>query len=228
MATTRRRALLNIAAGSASLAFARGPARAAASKDPLPRTKDYIVALVRSSAADPKSRPVQKIEPAILKPDPKSSPDNALVFDHFVGDLHLRYVFDDPQFAVFLHAKDLKRLGVDRAELPALVVTNFRRLYPNLTVAYPDPGLGVVTQGGNLEPCILLDGAFWQRQEQSMGKELIVTVPSTDEVIFTSREPKQNIELLKHLAVQRYEAAGKRAVSRTVFLWRFYRWQVLA
>lgn len=228
MLMNRRKALLHIGAGGAAFALAPG-ARGAASKDPLPRTRDYVVALVRSHpAVDAKTRPVQKIEPVIANPDPKSAPDNALVFDHFVGDLHLRYVFDDPQFMLALRVRDLKRLGVDRAELPELVVTNYRRLYPKLDVVRPDQWLGLVTQGGELEPCVMLDGAFWQRQMKAFGGPLIAAVPSAHEVYFAPREPKQNVELLKHLAILHHEKAGKRAVSRTVFLWRNFRWQVVA
>jgi hypothetical protein len=224
----RRTALARIGVAGAALTTPAVAARAA-SLDPLPRTKDYVVALVRSHPAiDPKSRPVQAIEPVVMKADPKSAPENMPIFDHFVGDLHLRYVFDDPQFTLFLRGHDMKRLGIDRDELPALVVANFRRLYPELTVAHPDPGLGVLRNGGTLEPCALLDARFWDRQQQTIGKELIAIVPSTDEVIFTSREPIRNIERLKRLAMQRYEAGGKRAVSRTVFAWRNYRWEVLA
>ena len=220
---------MQAASGSALLAL--GPTWAAAraqSKDPLPRTKDYVVALVRSHpAADPKSRPVQRIEPAVST-DPKTSPENTLLYDHFVGDLHLRYAFDDPQFTVYLHGRDLKRLGLRREELPALVVANYRRLYPKLTVVHPDRWLGLVTQGGELEPCIMLDGAFWQRQMKTIGGELIAVVPSATEVYFTPREPRANVELLKHLAILNFEKAGKRGVSRTVFAWRNFRWQVEA
>ena len=228
MLMDRRKTLSRIGAGAAALALAPG-ARGAGSKDPLPRTRDYVVALVRSHPdVDAKTRPVQKIEPVIAKPDPGSAPDNALVFDHFVGDLHLRYVFDDPQFMLALRVRDLKRLAIDRAELPTLVVTNYRRLYPKLTVVRPDQWLGLGTQGGELEPCIMLDGAFWQRQMKAFGAELIAAVPSAQEVYFAPREPKQNLELLKHLAILHHEKAGKRAVSRTVFLWRNFRWQVVA
>ena len=226
---TTRRDLLRMTGSAAGLALAGAGARAGESRDPYPRTKDYIVALVRSHpGADPKLRPVQKIEPVAVQLPPNSSPDSAPVIDHFVGDLRLYYVFDDPQFTVVVHAKDLKRLGVKREELPALVAANFRRIYPDMTIFHPEPGLGVLTKGGSLEPCALLDGALWDRQQRAINKEIIVVVPSRDEVIFTSREPKQNIELLKHLAVQRYDAAGKRAVSRTVFAWRFYKWEVVA
>ena len=224
----RRRRLLGLASGASLLTCVPGAAQAQ-SKDPLPRTRDYIVALVRSHPGiDPKWRAVQKIEPIVSKPDPKSSPDNALVFDHFVGDLHLRYVFEDPQFMLAVRVRDLKRLGIERDELPALVVTNYRRLYPKLSVVHPDRWLGLVTDGGELEPCIMLDGAFWERQVKAFGGPLIAAVPSAREVYFTPREPRQNVELLKHLAILHHEKAGKRAVSRTVFAWQNYRWEVLA
>src|SRR5688572_2181167 len=195
MVMNRRGALAALASGGAMVALPR--TSAAQSKDPLPRTRDYIVALVRSHpGVDPQLRPVQKIEPVLAKPDPKSSPDNALVFDHFVGDLHLRYVFEDPQFMLAVRARDLKRLEVPREELPALVVTNFRRLYPKLAVVRPDRWLGLVIQGGELEPCVMLDGAFWQRHVKEFGGELIAAVPSAHEVYFAPRLPKANIELL--------------------------------
>ena len=57
----------------------------------------------------------------------------APLFDHFVGDLHLRYVFDDPKFMIALSGHDLKRLGVAREELVTLATANFRRLYPKLS-----------------------------------------------------------------------------------------------
>src|SRR5688572_12276792 len=223
-----RRSFLRAAAAGAVAATAGAGVRAGESKDPLPRTKDYIVALVRSTGGDPKVRPAQRIEPVEFKPDPKSSPDNELVFDHFVGDLHLRYVFEDPQFMLALRLRDLKRLSVERSELPTLALANFKRLYPKLAVAWPDRWLGVVGGGGELEPCVMLDGSFWNAQAKAFQNEVIAAVPSVNEVYFAPREPKQNIELLKHLAILHSEKAGKRAVSRTVFVWRLFRWEVLA
>ena len=107
------------------------------------------------------------------------------------------------------------------------MVSNLRLLYPKLTVLRPEPSLGVVAHGGQLEPCVMLDGAFWERQRASFGGDLIATAPSKDSVVFTTREPRQNLELLRHLAVQAYEKAGPHALSRTVFAWRNWRWEVV-
>ena len=163
-----------------------------------------------------------------MKTESSEAANAAPLFDHFVGDLHLRYVFDDPKFMIALRGHDLKRLGVAREELATLAIANFRRLYPKLTVIRPEPLLGVVTQGGQLEPCVMLDGAFWERQSASFNGELIASAPARDTVVFTTREPRQNVELLKHLAVLAYEKAGPQALSRTVFAWRYWRWEVVA
>ena len=191
--------------------------------------REKLVALVRARPnMDPKTRPTQKIEPVELTPEPGNPVDNLPIFDHFVGDLHLRYVFDDERFVQAVRGRDLQRLKLDRKSLPALVVTNYRRLYPDLSVIQPEPGMGAVIKGGQLEPTILLDADFWDEQEKRIGGPLIAAVPQRDMVIFTRSEPKQNIELLKHRVVLAFEKAGERALSRTVLAWREKRWEVVA
>ena len=222
-----RRSFLEIASATATLALAGGAQRDAYAQAAAPAL-DRIVALVRSQPGiDPKLRPVQKIEAVVMKPEAGVLPDDVPVFDHFVGDLHLRYVFDDPKFMQGLRTGDLKKLRIDRAKLPALVFRNFRRLYPDLTVRRPEPSLGVLAKGGGLEPCMMLDSTFWERERAQYRGDLIAAVPARDLVMFTAREPRQNVELLKHLVVNMYEKAGPKAVSRTVFLWRLFRWEVL-
>ncbi|HEX2824764.1 MAG TPA: hypothetical protein VHP37_00345 [Burkholderiales bacterium] len=218
----RREALLSLAAAGAAVAW---PRPAAAQQHP----REKLVALVRArSNVDPKTRPIQKIEPVELTPEPGNTVDNLPVFDHFVGDLHLRYVFDDERFVQAVRGRDLKRLKLDRKALPALVVENYRKLYPDLSVIQPYAGMGAVIKGGQLEPTILLDADFWDEQEKRIGAALIVAAPQRDMVVFTRFEPKQNIELLKHRAVLAYEQAGERALSRTILAWRQKRWEVVA
>ena len=220
----RRDALLTLASTGAALTLG-APRRALAQQHP----REKLVALVRGRPnVDPKTRPVQKIEAVELKPEPGNSVDNLPVFDHFVGDLHLRYVFDDERFVQAVRGRDLQRLKLDRKDLPALVVANYRRLYPDLSVIQPEPGVGAVIKGGQLEPTILLDADFWGEQEKRIGGPLIAAVPERDTVIFVRSEPRQNIELLKHRVVLAFDRAGDRAVSRTILAWREKRWEVVA
>ena len=195
---------MQLASGTALFAVIPAVHRAAAQESGS-RSRDRIVALVRThKGADAKSRPLQKIEPVAMKAESGEAALAAPLFDHFVGDLHLRHVFDDPKFMIALRGHDLKRLGIARDELVTLAAANFRRLYPKLTVLRPEPSLGVVAHGGELEPTVMLDGAFWEKQAAAFGGPLIACAPARDAVVFTTREPRQNLELLRHLAVQAY------------------------
>jgi hypothetical protein len=218
----RRDALLSLSATALGAGLSRP---AVAQQHP----REKLVALVRARPnVDPKTRPVQKIEPVELTPEPGNSADNLPIFDHFVGDLHLRYVFDDERFVQAVRGRDLARLRLDRKALPALVVENYRKLYPDLSVIQPYAGMGAVIKGGQLEPTTLLDAEFWEEQEKRIGGALIAAVPQRDMLVFTRIEPKQNIELLKHRVVLAYDQAGERALSRTILAWRQKRWEVVA
>src|SRR4029077_2089711 len=117
-----------------------------------------IVALVRSFGdKDPKMlRLIQMIEPVtdMQVHGVKARPEDLPLWDYFVGDLHLRYSFDDPKFVSSVSAGDLRRLKLKREELFPLSVANFRRLYPNLKLDRPQPNVVVVTNAGELEPSL--------------------------------------------------------------------------
>jgi hypothetical protein len=227
-----RRELLKLAGGAlaagAGLHRVPGFAQSPQFRD-ADRTTDKIVALVRTFAdTDPKLvRYVQKIEPLQFRiPEVKARPDELPVMDYFVGDLHLRYSFDDPRFVSNVNSTDLKRLGLKREELLPLAVANFRRLYPNLKIERPLPGLASVTNGGELEPCLMLDTQYWEAERKRADSQIIAAVPARDALIYTSRSSPQNLDALRRVAAARYAGAGKNSLSRWLFLWNYSYWEV--
>jgi uncharacterized protein YtpQ (UPF0354 family) len=196
------------------------------------RTRDKIVALVRAFGDDdPRAmRHIQKIEPIteISIPGVTVAPDQLPLMDYFVGDLHLRYSFDDPKFVSSVSAGDLKRLGLKREQLLALSVENFRRLYPGRKIEYPLPQIALVTDAGDLEPCLMLDAAFWEKESQRRGSAIVAAAPARDVLMFSDRSVRGNVDTLKKLAVDVYASVGKEALSKTVFLWNYGRWEAFA
>lgn len=196
------------------------------------RTRDKIVALVRAFPRDdPRAmRHIQKIEPitGISIPGVKVPPDELPLMDYFVGDLHLRYSFDDPRYVSSVSARDLKRLGLRRDQLLPLAVENFRRLYPARKIEHPVPQIALVTEAGSLEPCLMLDAAYWEKETQRRGSAIVAAAPARDVLMFSDRSAKGNVDLLKKLAVDVYAAAEKEALSKTVFLWIYGRWEAFA
>lgn len=196
------------------------------------RTRDKIVALVRAFPRDdPRAmRHIQKIEPIteISIPGVKVPPDELPLMDYFVGDLHLRYSFDDPRYVSSVSDRDLKRLGLRRDQLLPLAVENFRRLYPGRKIEYPVPQIALVTEAGSLEPCLMLDAAYWEKESRRRGSAIVAAAPARDVLMFSDRSAKGTVDLLKKLAVDVYAAAEKEALSRTVFLWNDGRWEAFA
>ena len=229
-----RRELLKLACGA--LAGAGLQRTAAWAQQPVfrdaDRTRDKIVALVRAFAADdPRAlRPIQKIEPVaeVSIPGVTVPPDQLPLFDYFVGDLHLRYSFDDPKFVSSVSAGDLKRLGLKREQLLPLSIANFRRLYPGMKIENPVPQIALVTDAGTLEPCLMLDAAFWDEESSRRGSAIVAAAPARDVLMFSDRSVRGNVDTLKKLAVDVHSAVGKEALSKTVFLWNRGRWEAFA
>jgi uncharacterized protein YtpQ (UPF0354 family) len=230
-----RRELLKLACGA--LAAGTGLHRTAAwAQKPVfrdaDRTRDKIVALVRAFPADdPRAlRHIQKIEPIaeITIPGVKVPPDQLPLMDTFVGDLHLRYSFDDPRFVSSVSAADLKRLGLKRDQLLPLSIENFRRLYPGRKIESPIPQIALVTEAGDLEPCLMLDAAFWEKETERRGSAIVAAAPARDVLMFSDRSVRGNVEILKKLAIDVHATADKEALSKTVFLWNRGRWEAFA
>ncbi len=196
------------------------------------RTRDKIVALVRAFAGDdPRAmRHIQRIEPIteISIPGVTVPPEQLPLMDYFVGDLHLRYSFDDPKFVSSVNAGDLKRLGLKRDQLLPLSVANFRRLYPGMKIEYPVPQVALVAEAGNLEPCLMLDAAFWEKESKRRGSGIVAAAPARDVLVFADRSVRGNVDTLKKLAVDVHAAAEREALSKTVFLWNLGRWEAFA
>jgi len=190
------------------------------------RTKDKIVALVRASGdRDPsRIRYVQKIEPLLIRiPEVKARPDELPLMDYFVGDLLLRYSFDDPKYVSSVNLGDLKLLKLKREELLDLSTANFRRLYPNLKLEHPVSGVASVTNAGELEPCLMLDTRYWEGESRRLKGEIVVAVPARDALLFADL---RNIEALRRIAADLYEVAKDNALSQWLYQWKHGYWEV--
>ena len=196
------------------------------------RTREKIVALVRAfPSEDPRTlRHIQKIEPIseVSIPGIKVPPEQLPLMDYFVGDLHLRYSFDDPKFVSSVSASDLKRLGLKREQLLPLAVENFRRLYPGRKIEYPLPEIALVTDAGDLEPCLMLDAAFWEKETERRRSAIVAAAPARDVLMFSDRSVRGNVDILKKLTLDVHATADKEALSRTVYLWNRGRWEAFA
>lgn len=215
----------------AGLDRARGQVQAPEFRD-AERTRDRIVAVVRAfdkGYAKPLPE-IQQVKPftELDLPGVKAPPDQLPLVDYFVGDLQLRYSFDDPKYISAVSAADLKRLKLKREELLPLAVANFRRRYPRYKVERIHGAISSVTDAGELEPSLMLDSGFWDLERQRVGSAIVAGVPARDSLVFTSRSVTWQVDVLRRLVADIYDKAGADALSRKLFLWNQGRWEVMA
>ena len=230
-----RRNLLRLACAALAggMGFSRVPGNAQAPEfRDADRTREKIVAVVRPfDKGYAKPLPdVQQVKPFtdIDLPGIKVQPDQLPLIDYFVGDLQLRYSFDDPRYISAVSAADLKRLKLKREELLPLAIANFRRRYAKYKVERIHGAVSSVTNAGELEPSLMLDTGFWDLERQRVGSAIVAAVPARDSLVFTSRSVAWQVDVLRRLAADIYGSAGADALSQKLFLWNQGRWEVLA
>jgi len=229
-----RRGLLKLGcalAGGVALSRAASHAQSPQFRD-ADRTRDKIVAVVRAFEQG-YARPlpsVQSIKPVadLDLPGIQVQPDQLPLVDYFVGDLQLRYSFDDPRYISSVSASDLKRLKLKREDLLPLATANFRRRYPQFKVERMQGFLSSVTNAGELEPSLMLDSGFWELERQRAGGDIVAAVPARDSLVFASRAIAWHVDALRRLAADVHAKAGADALSQKVYLWSQRRWEVLA
>jgi uncharacterized protein YtpQ (UPF0354 family) len=197
---------------------------------PPPGTRDNIVALVRTHQGPPRKtqdiRPLAGMKVQGLENQPELLP----LIDTFVGDLDIRYAFDMDSGFRYVTERDLKTLKLARDQLLSLAVSNYRKLYPKVTVQRPTAFIGMFANGGELEPAKMLDIDFWEKEKSRplySGGEIVCAVPARDVCWFTSLKPADNVSNLRTNTARAHAEAGERALSKLMFVWRNKRWEVL-
>ena len=192
-------------------------------------TREQIVPLVRTFQGA--ARKFQEIRPLTgMKIEGlENQPDLLPLIDTFVGDLQIRYAFDLDSGFRYVTERDLKTFKIAREQLLPLAVANYRRLFPKLSIERPATFIGMLANGGELEPSKMLDFDFWEKEKSRplyAGGEIVAAVPARDVCWFTGSKPADNVLNLRVNTERVHKEAGERAISRLMFVWRNRRWEL--
>jgi hypothetical protein len=111
-------------------------------------------------------------------PDGTSVTLKFAMFD-FIGDMHVRLVFDSPSIMRDLKTEEFEALHLSPDEAVTLAVTNIERVYgkPTATV-WSGALMRVHGQSPDFDSSYFLDRAFWQEQAKDHPQGLVVAVPN--------------------------------------------------
>ena len=145
----------------------------------------------------------------------------------YLGDMHIRLVFDAGQTLQSATPNDLERLGLTPEHALDVAVANLRRVYGPPHAA-PWSGALMQVQGGApaLASSYFLDRQFWLAQAKQHPEGIVAAVPERDGLVFASATDDEAIQELRFSAAALYAGSGSAQISSALYLFKDGRWSI--
>lgn len=206
------------------------PSLAAAQTPAVPeRTHDNLMVVVResigSNRTDDAFVPTGKVKA-------KLSDGAEIEFEmaswEFIGDTHIRLVFDGAQTMINATPQDLERLGIKGVDdALAVALANLKRVYGEPSAVPWEGGLMAVEgKSPDLNSSYFLDRAYWLGLLKSHPEGLIVSVPKRGSLLYTPLSNTQGVEGLKRAVAYLHSSSQRLRVSSGLYLFKDSKWSV--
>lgn len=147
----------------------------------------------------------------------------------YIGDLHIRFVFDGEQMMINATREDLTRLGLNTVEEALLLaLANVKRTYGSPTVTRVEGAImQVAGKSPDLNSSYFLDRPFWQELVSRHPEGVVVSVPARGGLVYVPASETKHVEMLKTATPRWYANAQRLRVSSALFLFKDGKWSVL-
>jgi hypothetical protein len=146
---------------------------------------------------------------------------------HYIGDMHIRLVFDGGQSLQSASPNDLERLKLSPEEALDLAVKNMRRAHGKPS-AMPWSGGLMQVQGASPDfaSSYFLDRDFWLDVQRTHPEGVVAAVPQRAGLVYASATDEEAIDELRFSLAALYAGAGGRRVSSGLYLFKDGHWSV--
>jgi hypothetical protein len=220
--------LLRKVAGAAALAGAAFAAQATTDADRFDIAESNLLVLLRESPGankqDEALTPFGMIRAKLA--DGREIEFEASWFQ-YLGDMHLRIVFDGHRRVQSASPEDLQKLRLSPEEALSRAVENLRRRY-GVPQALPWSGGLMQVHGSSpdLDSSYFLDRAFWQEQLQQSPAGIVAAVPGRGGLVFARADDEDAIATLRFSAAALFASNDRARISSALYLFKDGRWSV--
>jgi hypothetical protein len=145
----------------------------------------------------------------------------------YLGDMHIRLVFDGGQTMQSASPDDLKRLQLSPDDALKLAIANLRRLYGEPAVQPWSGGLMQVQgSSSDLVSSYFLDRDFWQALQTRHPEGLVVAVPRRGGLVYAPIADDAAVMSLRFSAAALYAGGPGTRLSSALYLFKDGRWSV--
>jgi len=145
----------------------------------------------------------------------------------FLGDMHIRFVFDAPNFMRVAKPEDLVRLNLSPEAALQLAVSNIKRVYGRPVATPSTAGLMQVDgQSPDLISSYFLDREFWEELLKEHPEGLVAAVPKRGGLLFAPRSDFRAVRNLQKGVAYLHSSSERLRVSSAVYLFKDHHWTV--
>jgi len=145
----------------------------------------------------------------------------------YLGDMHIRLVFDGPQSMQSASPEDLARLRLSPEEALHLAISNLKRVY-GMPAVVPWSGGLMQVQGtsADLTSSYFLDRDFWQGLQGRYPEGLVVAVPRRGGLVYAPVSDEEAVASLRFSAAALYAGGPGARLSSALYLFKDGQWSV--
>jgi hypothetical protein len=146
----------------------------------------------------------------------------------FIGDTHIRFVFDGPQTMINATPQDLEQLGIRTVdEALALALANLKRVYGEPTAKPFDGGtMEVVGKSPDLDSSYFLDRAFWNGLLKTHPEGVVALVAKRGGLLYAPLSHTETVKRMKLRVAGLHASSGRLRISSALFLFKDGKWSV--
>ncbi|MDB5871285.1 MAG: hypothetical protein JWQ07_727 [Ramlibacter sp.] len=145
----------------------------------------------------------------------------------YLGDMHIRLVFDAGQSMQSASSEDLKRLRLSPEEALKVAVANLRRVY-GIPFAQRWSGtlMQVLGESSDLNSSYFLDREFWEQLAALHPEGLVAAVPRRGGLVYAPVSDEAAVADLRFSAAALYAGGPGARLSSALYLFKDGRWSV--
>lgn len=145
----------------------------------------------------------------------------------FIGDMHLRFVFDGPTAMRTAMADDLKALDLPLAAAVTGALENIKRVYGDPQSKPLSGGImEVVGKSPDLNSSYFVDKGFWNALLQQHPAGLVAAVPKRGSLLYAPASDTETVAALRRQIASLHSSSEQLRVSSALYLFKDGKWTV--
>jgi hypothetical protein len=144
----------------------------------------------------------------------------------YLGDMHIRFVFDGPTTMINATPKELQALNLGKPEDALRVaIANIRRVY-GAPKAVPLAGSVMQIESGSpdLNSSYFLDKAFWTELNQKNPEGIVAGVPKRGGLVFAPLSDWRSVNALRANIGYLHTSSERQRISSALYLFKDGNW----